>query len=97
MIIIGKMRDLTNAITHCYRELYANATPPASFDELLNSATVNEQGQKVIPFLDYEIDEDVFEEIVADTIKVYKIKRSYLKQSFRFTILMGCSPKFKKT
>ena len=96
MIIIGKMKNIDKAIMHCYRELYANATPPASFDELLNSATVNEQGQKVIPFLDYEIDKDVFEEIVADTISVYKIKRSYLKQSFRFTILMGCSPKFKK-
>jgi hypothetical protein len=90
------MKNIDKAIMHCYRELYANATPPASFDELLENATVNEQGQKVIPFLDYEIEEDVFEEIVADTIKVYKINRSYLKQSFRFTIMMGCSPKFKK-
>ena len=91
------MKNIDKAIMHCYRELYANATPPASFDELLENATVNEQGQKVIPFLDYEIEEDVFEDIVADTIKVYKINRSYLKQSFRFTILMGCSPKFKKS
>jgi hypothetical protein len=90
------MKNIDKAMMHCYRELYANATPPASFDELLENATVNEQGQKVIPFLDYEIEEEVFEEIVADTIKVYKINRSYLKQSFRFTILMGCSPKFKK-
>lgn len=90
------MKNIDKAMMHCYRELYANATPPASFDELLENATVNEQGQKVIPFLDYEIEEEVFEEIVADTIKVYKINRSYLKQSFRFTIMMGCSPKFKK-
>lgn len=90
------MKNIDKAMMHCYRELYANATPPASFDELLENATVNEQGQKVIPFLDYEIDEDVFEEIVADTIKVYKINRSYLKLAFRFTIMMGCSPKFKK-
>jgi hypothetical protein len=90
------MKNIDKAMMHCYRELYANATPPASFDELLENATVNEQGQKVIPFLDYEIEEDVFEEIVADTIKVYKINRSFLKQSFRFTILLGCSPKFKK-
>ena len=90
------MKNIDKAMMHCYRELYANATPPASFDELLENATVNEQRQKVIPFLDYEIDEDVFEEIVADTIKVYQINRSFLKQSFRFTILLGCSPKFKK-
>lgn len=89
-----KDKKIDEAIMHCYRELYANATPPASFDELLENATTNEQGQKFIPFLDYEIAEDLFEEIVADTIKVYKINRSFLKQSFRFTILMGCSPKF---
>ena len=87
-------KAIDKAMMHCYRELYANATPAASFDELLKNATTNEQGQKVIPFLDYEIAEDLFEEIVADTIKAYKINRSYLKQSFRFTILMGCSPKF---
>ena len=80
-------KNLDNAMMHCYRELYANATPPASF-------TVNEQGQKVIPFLDYEIEEDMFEEIVTDTIKIYKINKSFLKQAFRFTIMMGCSPKF---
>ena len=87
-------KNLDNAMMHCYRELYANATPPASFDELLKNATINEQGQKVIPFLDYEIEEDIFEEIIEDTIKIYKINKSFLKQSFRFTIMMGCSPKF---
>ena len=87
-------KNIDKAMMHCYRELFANATPTASFDDLLDNATINEQGQKVIPFLDYEIAEDLFEEIVAATIKVYKINRSYLKQSFRFTILMGCSPKF---
>ena len=89
------MKNIDKAMMHCYRELFANATPPASFDELLENATVNEQGQKVIPFLDYEIEEDVFEEIVVDTIKVYKIKK-HISAPFRFTILMGCSPKFKK-
>lgn len=89
-------KNIDKAMMHCYRELFAKATPSASFDELLKNATTNEQGQKVIPFLDYEIEKDVFEKIVADTIKMYKINRSYLKQSFRFTIMMGCSPKFKK-
>jgi hypothetical protein len=90
------MTNIDKAIMHCYRELYANATPPASFNELLENATVNEQGQKVIPFLDYEIEESKFDEIIDDTIKVYKIKGTILKQSFKNTILFGCSPKFKK-
>jgi len=89
-------KSIDKALMHCYRELFANATPTASFDELLKNATTNDRGQKEIPFLDYEIEEDMFDEIVADTIKIYKIKGAILKQSFRFTILMGCSPKFKK-
>jgi len=89
-------KNIDKALMHCYRELFANATPSASFDELLKNATTNDRGQKEIPFLDYEIEEDMFDEIVADTIKIYKIKGAILKQSFRFTILMGCSPKFKK-
>ena len=87
-------KKIDEAIMHCYRELYANTTPPASFDELLKNATTNEQGQKVIPYNDYEIEEEKFDEIVEDTIKVYKIKHKILKSSFRNTMLFGCSPKF---
>ena len=89
-------KSTDKALIYCYRELFANATPPASFDELLKNSTVNLQGEREIPFMDYEIEKDMFNEIVDDTIKVYKIKGSILKQSFRNTILMGCSPKFKK-
>lgn len=89
-------KNIDKALMHCYRELFANATPPASFDELLKNSTVNEIGQREIPFMDYEIEESVFAEIVEDTTKLYKIKHKILKQSFKNTVLMGCSPKFKK-
>jgi len=89
-------KNIDKALMHCYRELFANATPPASFDELLKNSTTNERGQREIPFLDYEIEESKFDEIIDDTIKVYKIKGTILKQSFKNTILFGCSPKFKK-
>jgi hypothetical protein len=46
--------------------------------------------------MDYEIEESVFDEIVEDTTKLYKIKHKIFKQSFKNTILFGCSPKFKK-
>jgi len=87
-------KAIDKAMMHCYRELYANATPPASFDELLKNASINERGQKVIPYNDYEIEEEKFDEIIEDTIKVYKIKHKILKTSFRNTMLLGCSPKF---
>ena len=89
-------KKIDQALMHCYRELFANSTPAASFDELLKNSTVNDRGQREIPFMDYEIEESVFDEIVEDTTKLYKIKHKILKQSFRNTILMGCSPKFKK-
>jgi hypothetical protein len=89
-------KNIDKALMHCYRELYANATPSASFDQLLIDSTVNEQGQREIPYMDYEIEESKFDEIMEDTIKVYKIKGSIFKRNFKTTILLGCSPKFKK-
>jgi hypothetical protein len=89
-------KSIDKALMHCYRELFANSTPAASFDELLKNSTINDRGQREIPFMDYEIEESKFDEIIDDTIKVYKIKGTILKQSFKNTILFGCSPKFKK-
>jgi hypothetical protein len=85
---------LQKASLHCYRMLYANATPPASFDALMESAIVNDRGQKEIPFLDYQIPKEIFDEIVMDTIKMYKIKTPRLVSEFKFVIYLGCSPRF---
>ena len=87
-------KKVDKALMHCYRELFANATPPVSFDKLIEDAELNEIGQKVIPFNDYEIEESLFNEIVEDTIKIYKIKKD-IRQAFKNTLLFGCSPKFK--
>ena len=80
----------------CYRKLYKASTPSADFDELVNNASIDENGQKVIDFMAYEICEYEFSEIVSDVIKEYKI-RSHRQDLFKNTILLGCSPKFKKT
>ena len=77
----------------CYRQLFAASTPPADFDELVENATLNQFGQKEIPFMDYEIDEDKFIEIVDSILKksrISKWKRDIIKR----TVLLGCSPKF---
>ena len=84
------------AIRECYRKLYKASTPPADFDELLKNATTNENGKKVIDYNAYEICEYEFSEIMSDVIKQYKI-RSHRQDLFKNTILLGCSPKFKKT
>jgi hypothetical protein len=83
------------AILECYQLLYLNATPSANFDLLVENAVLNAQGQKVINYDFYEIEEDVFNKIIIDVIKKHKIKKGYRKM-FERTILFGCSPKFKR-
>ena len=84
------------AIRECYRKLYKASTPPADFDELMNNAPIDENGKKVIDFMAHEICEYEFSEIMSNIIKEYKI-RSHRQDLFKNTILLGCSPKFKKT
>ena len=84
------------AIRECYRKLYKASTPPADFDELMNNASIDENGEKVIDFMAHEICEYEFSEIMSDVIKQYKI-RSHRQDLFKNTIRLGCSPKFKKT
>jgi len=90
-----KQEKIDNAITECYRRLFKASTPQADFDKLVEEAETNERGQKVIPYMDYEIEEDVMYNIVEDIIEEYKFPK-YLKDSFKTTIYLGCSPKTKK-
>jgi hypothetical protein len=83
------------AFHECYQLLYENSEPKADFKKLVEEAEFNQQGQKVIDFNAYEIEEEKFFEILEDVIKRYKIK-SFRAQAFRNAILLGCSPKFKK-
>ena len=84
------------AFQECYQLLYENGEPKADFKKLVEETEFNKQGQKVIDFNAYEIEEEKFYEILEDVIKRYKIK-SYRAQAFRNSILLGCSPKFKKS
>ena len=84
------------ALRECYRKLYKASTPSADFDELMNNAPIDENGQKVIDYNAHEICEYEFSEIISDVIKQYKI-RPHRQDLFKNTIWLGCSPKFKKT
>lgn len=77
-----------------YRRVYAVSEPPADFDELVANAELNERGEKVIKFMDYECDEAVMQNIFDETMKKYKIKAQKEKQ-FSFSFWLGCSPKSK--
>lgn len=77
-----------------YRRVYAVSEPPADFDELVANAEINERGEKVIKFLEYECEEAVMQNIFDETMKKYKIKGQKEKQ-FSFSFWLGCSPKTK--
>jgi hypothetical protein len=83
------------ALFDCYRELFANSTPKGDFDKLVENATVNERGQKEIPFDDYEISEDRFQKIIKETLTKHKVPKT-LHQSFSVAIHLGCSPRFTR-
>jgi hypothetical protein len=80
------------ALLECYRRLFKQATPSADFDLLCENATLDEQGRKIIPFLDYELEDGKFKQIISEVIKEYKIK-PLRRKAFEITILLGCSPK----
>ena len=85
----------TKIIHETYVELYKNSIPPADFDELVRNATINEFGERVIPFDDYSIEEVKIREIIQSMIKKYKIPKRHI-DSFNFNVYLGCSPKTKK-
>lgn len=78
-----------------YRRSFAASEPPGDWDRLLEIAPLNEEGRKVIPYMDYECEEGVLEEIFKDVMKEYKVPKWRQKQ-FHFSFMLGCSPKTKR-
>lgn len=87
-----KTEKLLQKVINIYTEMYAQATPPADFNELLENAEINELGQKVINFNDYILDAKVGDEIIR---KHCRWLREYDKKQISFYVLLGCSPKYK--
>ena len=88
---------LKEQVLNCYREMFAASTPSADFDELMANATINEHGQKEIPYMDYEISSEEFDKILDMFLNDKKIKMTTLeKKVFSQTIHLGCSPKTKR-
>ena len=82
-------------IWQIYKEMYAVATPPCDFDELVNSAEENKLGQRIIHYNDYEISLEDYNEIVERNLKGQRLTK-LKKQAIKNSIALGCSPKFKK-
>ena len=88
-------KKIEDVMTSIYTELYAVSEPSVSWNYLLESAELNERGQKIIPYNDHEIDQEVYEEIVNRHLKESKLPK-WRREAVSRGILLGCSPKFKK-
>ena len=84
---------LIQKVMNIYTEMYAQATPSADFNELLENAEINELGQKVIPFNDYILDAKIGDEIIR---KHCRWLRDWDKKVIEFNVYLGCMPKYKR-
>ena len=82
-------------MSEMYRRAYAASTPVGDFDAMVQNAPLNEFGQKVIPYLKYECEQEVMEQIIVDVLKEYKVPKSR-RELFRNSFMLGCSPKTKQ-
>jgi hypothetical protein len=76
-----------------YTELYSESTPSKSFEKLVKESILDGDMYR-IDFMAYEISQEKAEKIVEKHLtnkKYSKLK----KEQFRFSVYMGCAPKFK--
>jgi hypothetical protein len=90
-----KPNKIEKIILDIYRDLYKNSTPSADFDYLVETAELNDRHEKIIHYMDYAIEETEYHKIVEKHLKRKKMS-DYYKDSIRRTVLLGCSPTFKK-
>ena len=90
-----KETKIQKIIWDIYKELYANSEPKTDFDELVKSAQKNEKGEKIIPFENYFIEQELMDEIVEKHLKNKRLTK-LAKNSIKFNIYLGVSPRSKK-
>ena len=90
-----KETKVQKIIWDIYKELYANSEPSCDFDELYNSAEKNEKGEKIIPFENYFIEQELMDEIIEKHLKNKRLTK-LTKNSIRVNVYLGVSPVSKK-
>ena len=87
-------KKLKSIIMDIYRLLYRESTPQADFDELVKNAKLNENGEKEIDFVAYQISQSKFQYLLESVVSKHKLTKME-KIKISNTIHLGCSPKFK--
>ena len=86
---------MREVIWDIYEELYANSEPKTDFDELVKSAQKNEKGEKIIPFENYFIEQELMDEIIEKHLKNKRLTK-LAKNAIKVNVYLGVSPAFKK-
>jgi hypothetical protein len=92
---IQRRKRLQFLIEECYREMYRAATPSADYDKLLEEASTDEWGRKVIDYNSYYLDSEKFEEIAnkyKSKMKMYKPE----EHAFSLAVYLGSTPTSSK-
>ena len=89
-----KKKDLKEILFDIYRDLYANSEPKADFDELVNNAEVDSEGRKIIPYNDYEIDDELMDRIVETHLRANRLS-SIDRGRLKISVYLGCGPRTK--
>jgi hypothetical protein len=76
-----------------YVMIYKNAIPSVDFDELMDKSPRDHQGVIEIPWRNYEIDEEVFDDIIIKISKEYKLNTVEARQ-LRSAMILGATPLF---
>lgn len=87
------MEKYNQIVLDILKELFLNSTPSIDFLDLLESAKLDEQGQKIIMYTDYKISETKTEEIIEKHLKGKRLTK-LSKKLIRSTVLLGPSPVF---
>lgn len=93
---MARRKTLDETILEIYRRMYRVATPPADFDELLANAKEDDYGRKDIGFRNYELEKEIVDSIIEEVIKEHKVPK-WQRGTVRFSVILGCSPKDKKS
>lgn len=96
--------DFDKIMMDIYRELFKNSEPVGDFDELLANATIDEEGRKHIPYMDYEITQENLDRIIDKHLlenkligpRIRSIGKKFDAQCIKRSIYLGCSPKTKR-
>lgn len=87
--------DFEKLVNEC-RKYIDDAGKVHFVDVPLNDEECAKKGwRKDIGYMDYELDEDIYHQIVEDKIKEHKLK-GYRAEAFKNTMYLGCGPSFRK-